>query len=277
MTKTVRYAVLTAAVVALAGCADRPMNQLGNVSASGSGFDSALAKEYMGLSEAEKQAGDNRNADAYARRAMDAAAGNPTEPDSPEYREPIFPDEYKPELMSERQRLMSALGRTGRQKAPADAARAQAMYDCWVEQRQENFQEEHIQACREAYMTAIGRVEAALATGAAPDAYLAFFDFDKSNLTPEAQEIVRTVVEQAKSQNYNMISATGYTDTSGPADYNMGLSKRRAESVANAMTSMGVPRDKLKTDYKGEQNPLVPTGDGVREPQNRRVEMQIKK
>lgn len=276
MTKTVRYAVMTAAVVALAGCADRPMNQLGNVSASGSGFDSALAQEYMGLSNVEKQVGDNRDADTYAKRAMDAAAGNPTEPDSPEYREPIFPDEYKPELMSERQRLMSALDRTGRQKAPADAARAQAMYDCWVEQRQENLQEEHIQACREAYMTAIGRVEAALATGAAPDAYLVFFDFDKSNLTPEAQEIVRTVADRAKSSNYKSLMATGHTDTSGPADYNMGLSERRAQSVEKALEGMGIPSNNVMTEARGEQNPLVPTGDGVREPQNRRVEIQIK-
>ncbi len=265
------FAVLA---VALAGCGGRPMNQPPPSVTTGEAFATALSREYQGLSEVEKASGDHRDADTYALRAAAAAAGSPTAPDAPGLREPIFPDEHLPELNSERQRLVSALDRNGRTRAPADAARAQAMYDCWLEQSQENLQPDHIAACRDAYMAAIARVEAALAeVPAVPGAFLVFFDWNRANLTPEGAEIVDTAASAARSQGATRISVTGHTDTSGPAAYNFGLSQRRADTVKGAMINRGIPASSITTFAKGETQPLVPTGDGVREPQNRRVEI----
>ncbi len=241
MNKTARYAVLTAAVVALAGCANRPMNQLGSVSGGGSAFDSALAQEYKGLSQVEKELGDNKDANAYARRAMAAAEGNPTQPDSPELREPLLSDKYKAELNTQRQRLVTALDSSGRTKAPADAARAQAMYDCWIEQATEGFQQKHIEACREAYMTAIANVEAALVpapVAVAPSDYLVFFDFDQSSLTPEATDIVNAAASGATAPGTS-VTVIGFTDTVGSPEYNMALGQRRADSVAEQLIAAG--------------------------------------
>ncbi|MCW5700423.1 MAG: OmpA family protein, partial [Rhodospirillales bacterium] len=111
----------------------------------------------------------------------------------------------------------------------------------------------------------------------APGSYLVFFNWNKSNLTSEAMEIVQTVATSAKAGPYKSISATGHADTSGNAKYNMGLSQRRAKAVRAALAKMGVGGDTISTAGKGETEPLVPTGDGVREPQNRRVEIVIDK
>ena len=68
-------------------------------------------------------------------------------------------------------------------------------------------------------------------------------------------------------------TATGHTDTSGPESYNMALSLRRANAVKDALVRDGVPAQAIVVIGKGESQPLTPTGDGVREPQNRRVEI----
>ena len=106
-----------------------------------------------------------------------------------------------------------------------------------------------------------------------PKDFLVFFDFDSDKLTPEALEIVRSAADQAKKGGYSRISLTGYTDRAGPASYNLGLSKRRANSVKAELVRLGVPGGEISTRGLGEANPLVPTADGVPEAQNRRVEI----
>jgi OOP family OmpA-OmpF porin len=111
----------------------------------------------------------------------------------------------------------------------------------------------------------------------APQEYLVFFDWDSAVLTPEARDIVRNAAENARAGGVSRIVVTGHTDTSGPADYNMGLSQRRAEAVAQELVSLGVNQQEIAVNAEGETNPLVPTGDGVREPQNRRVEIVLQR
>jgi len=69
------------------------------------------------------------------------------------------------------------------------------------------------------------------------------------------------------------ITVTGHTDTVGSDAYNMRLSKRRAESVAAELEAKGIPSGEIALVAKGKRDLLVPTADGVREPQNRRVEI----
>jgi hypothetical protein len=76
-----------------------------------------------------------------------------------------------------------------------------------------------------------------------------------------------------KSNSGARVTAVGHTDTSGPDDYNMALSLRRANAVKGALVQAGVPPGAIDTVGQGEQGLLVPTADGVREPQNRRVEI----
>jgi outer membrane protein OmpA-like peptidoglycan-associated protein len=103
--------------------------------------------------------------------------------------------------------------------------------------------------------------------------FLVFFDWDKYNLTPRATEIISEAASDSKSSSVTTLDVSGYTDTSGTPDYNMGLSERRAKAVAAQLETDGVPASEIEIHAYGETHLLVATGPGVREPQNRRVEI----
>jgi len=127
----------------------------------------------------------------------------------------------------------------------------------------------------EVAQTAAAAVETPAAAPAPAPArtFLVFFDWDKYNLTPRATEIISEAASDSKSSNVTTLDVSGYTDTSGTPDYNMGLSQRRAQAVASQLESDGVPASEIEIHAYGETHLLVPTGPGVREPQNRRVEI----
>lgn len=108
---------------------------------------------------------------------------------------------------------------------------------------------------------------------ATPRSYLVFFDFDKSDLTPEAMRIVDEAAKDAAPTKVTRIELTGHTDTVGSDAYNMRLSRRRAESVAAELEKQGIPSNDIAIFAKGKRDLLVPTADGVREAQNRRVQI----
>lgn len=108
---------------------------------------------------------------------------------------------------------------------------------------------------------------------AIPGPFLVFFDFDKYNITPEAASILDNVASSYAQTGQARVVVAGYTDTKGPAKYNMGLSQRRADSVKAYLVGKGVPDDAMATEAYGKTHLLVQTADGVREPQNRRVEI----
>jgi iron complex outermembrane receptor protein len=108
---------------------------------------------------------------------------------------------------------------------------------------------------------------------AAPKSYLVFFDFNKSDLTPQAVSIVDTAATNAGSAKVTKLEVTGHTDTVGSDAYNMRLSRRRAESVAAELEKRGIPSSEIEIIAKGKRDLLVPTADGVKEPQNRRVQI----
>ena len=111
---------------------------------------------------------------------------------------------------------------------------------------------------------------------AAARSYLVFFDWDKSTLTERARGIVRDAAANATKTAYTRIDVNGNADTSGNHTYNQGLSMRRAQTVAAELVKDGVPKTAIAITASGDTHLLVPTGPGVREPQNRRVEIVIK-
>ena len=100
-----------------------------------------------------------------------------------------------------------------------------------------------------------------------------FFDWDKSDITPEAASILDNAVTAYGSCNNVPIMLAGYADRSGTPKYNVALSGRRNDSVRGYLTAHSVADAAITGQAFGEANPRVPTADGVRELQNRRVEI----
>ncbi len=105
--------------------------------------------------------------------------------------------------------------------------------------------------------------------------FMVFFDWDRSNLSAQALNTIKQAAAAYKSKGSARVTATGHTDKSGPEAYNMALSLRRANAVKDALVREGVPATAISVVGRGESMPLVQTADGVREPQNRRVEIVI--
>jgi hypothetical protein len=103
--------------------------------------------------------------------------------------------------------------------------------------------------------------------------YMVFFDWDRYNLSQQALATIQQAADAYKRGGNPHLTATGHTDTTGSEEYNMALSIRRATAVKNALVQAGVPASAIDTVGRGKHDLLVQTGDGVREPQNRRVEI----
>jgi outer membrane protein OmpA-like peptidoglycan-associated protein len=117
---------------------------------------------------------------------------------------------------------------------------------------------------------------AAVPAQAPARSYLVFFDWDKATLTDRARQIIGEAAANSTKVQYTRIEVNGYTDTSGTPRYNQGLSIRRARAVQAELVKDGVPQGAITIQGFGDTNLLVPTGPGVREPQNRRVEIIIR-
>lgn len=294
-----------ATAVLLAGCAD--LYRYERTTDRGAiPFTQALATEYQGFWTFEaNEMYDWIDAEHFSIKARSAARGETPLPERVE-RWDIAPP-YRNDLQAGRERLMRALDGGGRERAPAIAARAQVAYDCWVEQQEEGWQTEHIAACRSDFEKAMAALEGQLTPPPAPIARAApapavaanefrvFFDWDKATLDQTALQVLDTATSQMRlalmggstpgavagtsatssSPRVTIAVVEGHADKSGANAYNMGLSERRAQAVRDALIQRGWPAERIEIRAMGEEEPLVETADGVREPANRRVRIAL--
>ena len=106
-----------------------------------------------------------------------------------------------------------------------------------------------------------------------PPVFLVFFDWGSAVVGPSGREVIGLAAQTYKAGSPVSVQVTGFTDTSGSADYNQRLSVRRANAAAAVLVQDGVPQNALVVTGRGQNDLRVPTPDGVREPQNRRVEI----
>ena len=103
--------------------------------------------------------------------------------------------------------------------------------------------------------------------------FIVFFDWNKSDITPEAATILDNAAQAFTTSGSASVMLAGHADKSGSPAYNVGLSQRRADAVKSYLAGKGISDGSITTEAFGESRPLVETADGVREPQNRRVEI----
>src|SRR5688572_30079032 len=105
--------------------------------------------------------------------------------------------------------------------------------------------------------------------------FVVLFALDDATLDSEAQATIAAAAQEFQRTGSARISLRGHTDTSGNATYNQALSERREQAVTDELVRQGVPADAISGVAVGEADPAVPTGDGVPEEQNRRVEIAL--
>jgi OOP family OmpA-OmpF porin len=289
----------TSALALVAGCSTPAVQELSQAQPVGSEFNKQLAKEYAVLARFESEDMlDFLDADRFAEKGLAAAQDRPTQPDEVWMRD--VPQEYVPQLNDARARLLEAYEHDVKTRYPAEAATAQAKFDCWLEQQEENYHPEHIAACRRAFAQAmrtiyskeqarlsakdkdVSRASDAAAGQATSSASahdtLVYFAFDDATVKGgEAGKVDRIAAEIGKNggDSYT-VSSIGYADRAGPESYNQELSKRRAAAVRDALIERGIPAAAISTAGKGESDPIKPTADGVAQPENRRVRISIR-
>ncbi|MBP2674323.1 MAG: hypothetical protein H6Q84_1163 [Deltaproteobacteria bacterium] len=109
-----------------------------------------------------------------------------------------------------------------------------------------------------------------------PVQFILYFEHGTAELTGKSRALMPKVLKAIKERSPVDISVVGHTDTVGDREYNYGLSYKRARAVADLLVSSGVPRSLLEITSHGKDNPLIPTGDQVHEPRNRRVEVTVR-
>ncbi len=285
MMGVLRMAVAAGGIALLSGCAGFGLGEAEKVPSQGDTYDRALQNGYLDLSRSEFNEGDYIDSDRFAERSIAAAHGEPVQPEAIGARD--LPSGMVSTLSDARQRLATAFASGAARDNPATAAEAQVAFDCWMQEQEENFQPDDISACRDRFMAAMAALEPKPMAAApappppapapvampTPGPFVVYFDFDRANLTPEAQAELADVVQAAQGFDSGMIAITGYTDLAGAEAYNQVLSERRANSVIQSLTGDGVDAARIIGRGLGESNPVVATE--APEQRNRRVEIEF--
>lgn len=303
------------AALLLSGCIGKSIfEQLDSIEPVGSPFSDALFKNYSFLARSfgaqssppgqafdaqgaiSLTATDNTIAGlayAYAQKALTAGQGEEVLPETA--------PEGDADAENVRLELLKDLDE-GREKAPDDAARAQADYDCWIMDRRVDSLAAAAKTCRRSATLSLAKLERELNSGlpvaseeapefeseeapaaaatpapapaAAPSApvqqaeYTVTFGSRSANLPLDQYAVIGQIIAAARLGHQTHINVVGHSDT---AEDSRSLSLRRAEAVKAALVQDGARADAITVSGVGKEDLAVQTGDQVKEPKNRRV------
>ena len=267
---------LVASALVLSACGERLSTAQQMASPEGA-FESALHGIYIDLSQSEHDEADYTDSDTFANRAIALSGGETVAPEEIGAR--LLPAEAATELSDARARLVEALAAGAAGKIPDRAASAQGMFDCWMQEQEENHQPGDISRCREGFLAAMDEVDVAMTPPPPPPDvrqrfYMIFFDLGSSTLTDAALGTIGDILGTWSSGSEN-ISLVGHTDSSGSEEFNLRLSQERADTVSGVLQEGGIGGDRLSSVGVGESSLIVPTSDNQPEPRNRRVAVTV--
>jgi OOP family OmpA-OmpF porin len=275
MMQTNRFKLLVVSLVLATTACTNDVALLEKTSATGDAFTNNLTKEYRKLARYEaREMVDWPDADRFAAKGLATARGIAVRPERPE--DWRTPDNAMADLKTGHRRLVAILETGVRSGDPQTAAAAQARFDCWVEQQEENWQVEHIAACRSAFRQALADLENSPEVQAARFT-MVLFPFDSARITSPEAEIIAPLIDAASGLGFSAIEVAGHTDRRGSRTYNQQLSRTRADAVRQALIREGVSPANISLSAWGETRPRVKTADNIREALNRRVEIWLRK
>jgi OOP family OmpA-OmpF porin len=280
----------------LTGCVTS-LSQLHQIEPKGTPFQTYLAGEYLSFADSEADQYDWFESAHFAKKGLKLAKGADVEPE--DLAQWDIPAEVLPTMVQAREYLIQTLTPEMKNDHPKETAHAEFLFDCWVEQQEENWQAEDISYCRENFYTTL---DALYNFGGGPDVPLlkaeeaapapvvcsaecnhttekrtVYFDFDKYTLNDRTKRTVSDVISKLKDVTKYEVTLNGYADRVGPEDHNMELSKRRATAIKKALVAGGINADSITIFAFGELHGLVETKDNVPEKENRAVEFVIEK
>jgi len=273
--------MMGASVLLLAACSQTyDIDGVAGMKPSGNQFLQGLHSQYSALAKTERAESDWGDAGFFNDRALMAAQGKSFGPQNLNDR--VIPASAQGSLSAARAQLMKVMDAGGAERAPRTAARAQAMFDCWMQEQEENFQPDDIAACRAAFELAMKQFQPAPQVAATPPAPMApakknftiLFDFNKATLNAQGRNQIMAIMLEALNQGSKSITLSGHADRAGNSEYNMKLSERRADAVAKALKGIGVTAN-INMSGLGESKPYVHTVDGKRQALNRRVNVTL--
>lgn len=264
-------------------------------------FQETLFTEYLALSDSRTGDFDFVDGEHFNHKARSAVRRHAIHTDRMMDRR--LDDQENKQLTDALLRLDGVYYGGGRELAPKPTAIAQVAFDCWIEAAEAN-RDEDIAQCKNRFMEAIEAAEKlavydlvvlrfepvdipeiqAAQPAATPqppsvppqEYYLVYFKFDSTDFTATGQRNLRKAVRDLQEIPQLKMDLVAHADRSGPREYNMQLSQRRAERVLNELTDAGVDTSRLKiVEAVGETRPLIPTGDGIKNQQNRVVEIDL--
>jgi OOP family OmpA-OmpF porin len=274
MLSLTRALVAGGAALALSGCAGMMVGDAERAAPGGNAFETALYEGYVALAQAEYDEGDYSDSDFFSQKALAAAGGESIGPQSPDER--MLPEDAAGDLNAAFQSLTGALNGGAREAQPAIAAEAQTAYDCWLQEQEENYQPEHIAACREAFEAAMAQLSPQ-PMAFEPRDYTVYFATGSAELTGSAREVIRQAADMAKANPGTRLDVVGHTDTVGSAAANAALSRARAEAVRAELQEFGIPGGRVAIGATGEQDLAEDTPDNTDNRLNRRVTITVTK
>lgn len=252
---------------------------------SGDDFFTALASGYNQLAKQEKEEFDWKDADEFANKGLRALQKKYTAPDNPMLRE-ITDNFALDELMTARKKMLKIFKNNTKFSFPLKSARLQILYDYWVEQTEENWQNEDIKRYRIEFWDTYKALKSAKQLAALKyknkrpiqkNYYTIYFDFDKSNLDNTANQILNNIAYLLPTLKKYSIVLEGHTDLSGTEGYNYILARKRVETVKNALVKRNISTNAfIKEEIFSSTKPkITKAAGGYKERLNRRVEIYI--
>ena len=242
--------------LALGACSSaRMVDEAASAKPAGSAFNQNLQKEYVALAKSELDQGDRRDAEHYAMKALSASKGNSVTPDTVAARDLGSADTKA--LNDARTRLTAALAGSEAAKKPADAAKAQSMFDCWLEQQEEGWQQADIDACHKGFDTAMAALAPEKMAAKPAEPQTVYFKFDSDELIPKSQGELADLIREVKLAKPKAVQIISYTDLSGDKAYNAKLAAMRGKSIEEKLKDAGA--QVIKVDARGPVEPVIDT------------------
>lgn len=328
MVRLTRYLFISLFLVSVSACGYRSLEILRHTDFHGSAFQTALAQEYLRFADSEALQYDWADSQYFAEKGLLLAYGETMPPE--ELSRWKLPRTELPTMIQARQLIMEILTEEAMQNHPTLAAKMQFLFDCWVEQQEEDWQDNDIRQCREGFYVALDQLASmnnpkqamapqpkkpiteinepddsplrithpyetlpAEETTAptpitSPDSanppidattettsYMVFFDFNSAKISTQNKQLLSNIIMDMENPAEYEVVLHGHADRAGPENYNLALSKKRAESVKKILLRGGVQSDNISLYAFGESDPRILTADNVREAGNRRVEIFI--